>query len=87
MSGRSTPTQRDRLLRLLQKRAPAWVALPEILALHIAQYNARVFELRRHGYVIENKQEGEKSWFRLVANPAPTFPQFSDLTPERSYPD
>ncbi len=60
------PCQRDRLLALLKSRAPAWVPLPDILALGIAQYNARIFELRGLGHRIESKQEGDRSWFRLV---------------------
>jgi hypothetical protein len=60
------PTQRDRLLALLLKHAPDWVPLPAILLLGIAQYNARIFELRRVGWHIESKQEGNHSWFRLI---------------------
>jgi hypothetical protein len=58
--------QRERILELLRSHDGAWVPLPEILALHIAQYAARIFELRRAGYQIENRQEGEHSWFRLL---------------------
>jgi alkylated DNA nucleotide flippase Atl1 len=51
----------------------AWVALPEVLELGIAQYNARVYELRRLGFAIENRTErvnGQRhSWFRLVQSP------------------
>jgi hypothetical protein len=65
-------TQRDRLLALLLRHAPDWVPLPGILALGIAQYNARIFELRRKGYRVESKQEGDHSWFRLVVAAAPT---------------
>lgn len=48
-----------------------WVPLPDILALRIAQYNARIFELRGLGHPIESKQEGDRSWFRLISQ-APT---------------
>lgn len=61
-----TSSQRDRLLALLESRLREWVPLPRILDLGIAQYNARIYELRRLGHRIENKQEGDRSWFRLV---------------------
>ncbi len=50
-------TQRGRILELLIKAACGWVPLPDILALGIAQYSARVFELRRLGFRIENRRE------------------------------
>ncbi len=63
-------TQSAALLRLLIDAHGSWVALPQILALGIAQYNARILELRRLGFVIENKTErvngARHSWFRLV---------------------
>jgi hypothetical protein len=64
-------TQRARILRLLTDAHGDWVPLPRIMAC-AAQYNARLFELRRSGFVIENRTEtdrttGERrSWFRLV---------------------
>jgi hypothetical protein len=70
--GAIRPRQRDRLLALLAERASAWVPLPDILALGIAQYNARIFELRSMGHRIESKQEGDRSWFRLVTALAST---------------
>jgi hypothetical protein len=60
-------TQKQRMLEKLQANYGQWVPLPEILALGIAQYGARLFELRRAGYEIENRQEGDHSWFRLVS--------------------
>lgn len=59
------------ILRLLCEARGAWVPLPLILALGVAQYNARVFELRRAGHPIENKTERDAagrvlSWFRLI---------------------
>jgi hypothetical protein len=63
------------ILRLLVEARSSWVSLPEILALGIAQYNARIFELRRLGFAVENKTETDPrtsarhSWFRLV-NPS-----------------
>lgn len=50
-----------------------WVALPVILSLGIAQYNARIYELRRAGHKIESKisRVGHQvhSYFRLVKQP------------------
>src|SRR5258708_6493321 len=66
-------TQRGRILGLLIDARGEWVPLPEILAC-AAQYNARVWELRRAGYVIENRVERGadgicRSWFRLASEP------------------
>lgn len=69
-------TQSAALLRLLIAARGAWVPLPEILALGIAQYGARVHELRRLGFNIENRTERvtgtrqRHSWFRLLNSPA-----------------
>jgi hypothetical protein len=70
-------TQRADILRVLLAARGAWVPLPEIMAC-AAQYNARVFELRRMGFDVENRTEcadgARHSWFRLVnstAAPAP----------------
>lgn len=63
-------TQCERLLRFFEERQGQWVPLPEILALGIAQFGARILELRRSGYVIENRREhagkAVHSWYRLV---------------------
>lgn len=63
--------QCDRLYALLLAHRGDWVPLPEILALGIAQFGARILELRRRGFVIENRREnvGKEvhSWYRLVA--------------------
>jgi hypothetical protein len=71
-------TQRAAILRLLIDARGAWVPLPQILALGIAQYNARLWELRRLGFVIENKSESadgaRHSWYRLVSSPTPPAP-------------
>lgn len=69
MSNRET--QRTRILDLLRSHEGEWVPLSEILDLRIGQYNARVFELRRLGFVIDNRTERDdsgavRSWFRLV---------------------
>lgn len=73
-------TQRDRILRLLVDAHGEWVSLPDILALGIAQYNARIFELRRLNFNIENRSETDvetgarHSWFRLVGPSVRTTP-------------
>jgi hypothetical protein len=62
-------TQRGAILGLLVSARGQWVELPEIMRL-AAQYGARVFELRRLGFKIENKVrdvDGTRhSWFRLT---------------------
>jgi hypothetical protein len=76
----SSRTQRARILRLLIEASGAEVPLPEIAAC-ACQYGARIFELRRLGFVILNRTEdrdGERrSWFRLVSGP----PQADTSTP------
>lgn len=66
--------QRGRILNLLAGANGAWVPLPAILALGIAQYGARIHELRRLHFQIENRviRGGDgvrRSWFRLVDSP------------------
>ena len=52
-------TQEGRILSLLKERGSAGVYAWEIPAtLHILQYNARIFGLRRKGYNIVNKERG-----------------------------
>lgn len=69
-------SQAAAVLRLLIDAHGAWVPLPEILALGIAQYGARILELRRLGFTIENRTERipgarqRHSWFRLINSPA-----------------
>ena len=48
-------TQHERILLILIPYE--WIPLPKILALHIAQYNTRIKELRQQGYYIENRKE------------------------------
>ena len=64
-------TQRGEILALLIKARGDWVPLPEIMAC-AAQYNARVFELRRLGFSVENRTDTidgvRHSWFRLAAS-------------------
>jgi len=46
--------QKDKLMALFEKKPSQWIPLPEILQLGIAQYNARIYDLRREGYKIDN---------------------------------
>ena len=66
-----TNTQHTRILALLRSRPGQWIPLPEILGLGIAQYNARIKELREEGYEIKNKTDWvagvRHSWFCLEA--------------------
>lgn len=63
-------TQRGEILALLVKARGEWVGLPEVMKC-AAQYNARIYELRRTGFNIENRSETDPetgarhSWFRL----------------------
>jgi hypothetical protein len=65
-------TQRAAVLGLLLGAKGTWVSLLEIRNC-AAQYNARILELRRLGFRIENKIreiEGKRlSWFRLLSAP------------------
>jgi hypothetical protein len=68
-------TQAAKILRLLIEARGDWVPLYEILPL-AAQYSARICELRKQGFRIENRNEAvdgvRHSWFRLVNSlPAP----------------
>jgi hypothetical protein len=49
--------QSDRILQLLRRAHGSWVTLPEILALGSARYGARIWELRRAGFQIQNRIE------------------------------
>ncbi len=76
-------TQGEKLLRLLEENVGHWVDLPRILELRIAQYSARVFELRRKGYRIENRvlhsNGGVRSSFRLLPPQPPQGELFPGL--------
>jgi hypothetical protein len=65
-------TQRGEILGLLIAARGDWVPLPRI-ADCAAQYNARIFELRRLGFCIKNRTQGvngaRHSWFRLEPKP------------------
>lgn len=60
---------REKVRRLLERYRGQWVPLNTILRLGVAQYNARILELRREGLRIENRCEwinGKKcTWFAL----------------------
>ena len=62
-------TQRSKILQLLQERGGRWVPSYELAAIAL-QYSARVHELRRQGYNIENKAQNVNGQvhgaFRLV---------------------
>ena len=64
---------REKILRLMREFEGHWIELPAILKLGVAQYNARIKQLRDEGYVIENKVEWQgrvkKSWFRFRGKP------------------
>ena len=64
--------QRGAILELLRSRKGQWIELFHFIQL-AAQYNARIFELRRAGFGIENKTarvNGQvHGWFRLVSEP------------------
>jgi hypothetical protein len=70
---KSAKGQRSRILGLLVEARGGWVPLPEIIKC-AAQYNARIFELRRLGFKIENRTEeidgARHSWFRLLNSSA-----------------
>lgn len=57
------PTQENKILNLLKKRAKKGVKVYELIApqptgLGIVQYNARIYSLRRKGYSILNIKPG-----------------------------
>ena len=70
----SWDTQRAKILRVLVEANGCEVPLFKLSAI-AAQYNARIFELRRMGYHIENRTETsdgtQHSWFRLLKEPDP----------------
>ena len=83
-------TQRQQLLAELKAVAPDWLPLVRVMEVGGPQYNARIFELRALGYRIENRQEGDHSWFRLLVNPPPPVTlqaESQSSTPTESGPD
>jgi hypothetical protein len=71
----SRTTQRAAILAVLLRARGGWVPLPQIMAC-AAQYNARVHELRRLNFQIENRIETvngvRRSAFRLDLAPINT---------------
>ena len=68
---RQRQTQRQRLRELFEQREGQWIGLPEILSINIAQFGARLKELRDIGGMrIENMMEhGDgtvRSWYRYM---------------------
>lgn len=78
---RNAPTQASRILAALREAAfdkhhpagpGAWLSVSQIMRLGIAQYNARISELRRAGHQIVNFKEWSDadqcyhSWYRLT---------------------
>lgn len=54
--GRELTTQQAVIIDLLAENVGQWVSLPQLLKTGVAQYAARVWELRhRHGFEIENR--------------------------------
>lgn len=88
----SARTQRERIHRVLTDAHGGWVPSPQIAAL-AQQYGARVYELRRAGFVIENKTQtnegtGERhSWFRLVLESPPPVPPPQPIAGQDWYPN
>jgi len=62
--------QRDKLRQFFMFHRDNWVPLPDILKLGIAQYNARIFDLKSEGMEIINKIEivngNRHSWYKYV---------------------
>ena len=56
-------TQEEKILNLLKRNANKWVPVHWIIRLGIAQYNARIFWLRKKGYQIFNKTKIVKKGF------------------------
>lgn len=63
-------TQRDRIRKMFMDRPGEWIPLPAILAMGVAQYGARILELRRLGMDIKNRGEWvggqHRTYFRYL---------------------
>ena len=74
ISSSTRASQQSQILGLLTAARGDWVSLLAIKSC-AAQYNSRIFELRRLGFRIANKireVDGVRmSWFRLESAPAP----------------
>jgi hypothetical protein len=81
----SRVSQCERLLTLLKSRS-GWVGLDEILGLRIAQFSARILELRRDGYTITNRIERRDgkllSSYKLLSEPATSAQRIQVATPQ-----
>jgi hypothetical protein len=66
--------QDEKILWTLQAAWPGWVQAPELARISL-QYSARIFSLRRKGWVIANKIEFangvKRGFFRLGPKPVP----------------
>ena len=84
----SAKTQRARILGLLIDARGGWVPSPEIAACAM-QYNARLYELRKLGFCIENHIETDldtgvrRSWFRLVKELPVTAAKLPEPAPDQ----
>jgi hypothetical protein len=83
MSYEERPTQENRILDLLKERGGqgAFVyefMMPRPAGLGIAQYNARIWALRKKGYNIVNKTPGH---FVLIQNIKPEQERMFDALP------
>ncbi len=65
-------SQRSSMKQIFLDNPNIWIPLPRILNLHIAQFGARILELRREGMNIENKIQvihGQRcSWYKYTPN-------------------
>jgi hypothetical protein len=79
----SRASQRQRILELLLSARGDWVPLPRVQAC-AAQYNARLYELRRLGFRITNRireVNGQRhSWFCLAVADLPAQRTVSGVT-------
>lgn len=63
MRYKENPTQEEKILSLLRQRGKNGAFVYEFMTprpqgLGVAQYNARIYGLRKRGYVIENEEPG-----------------------------
>lgn len=76
------PTQKQRILELLQTAQGNWVDGMTFLNLDrpITQYHARIFELQQEGYDIEGRFVDGRTWkeYRLKTRENQTFQPISD---------
>jgi hypothetical protein len=84
ISSATRGSQRSQILGLLIAARGDWVPLLTIRDCAV-QYNARIFELRRLGFRIENKireVDGvRRSWFRLQSPPPVVNDSQTEVTP------